>query len=87
MACTETEWLSWLPRAVGEHVYELSADSARVVLGNGELRLQWQVQPPRVIALIRLPRLRVCFGFHGAPEAERHAFMQRFDLYTHRGGG
>lgn len=87
MACTEAEWLSWLPRAIGEHRYELQAGAARVMLDDGELRLQWTVQAPRAIALIRLPRLLLRFEFHGVSEAERHAFMKRFDLYTQRGGG
>jgi len=40
-----------------------------------------------VIALMRLPRLALRFAFSGVSEAERHAFMKRFDLYTQRGGG
>ena len=87
MACTEAEWLGWLPAAIGAHRYELRAGSARVALDGGELQLQWQVQPARVIALIRLPRLAVRFAFRGVPDGTRHTFMQRFDLYTQRGGG
>ena len=51
------------------------------------LALQWQVQPPRVIALIRLPVLRMHFQFQGLSADERLIFMRRFDLYTQRGGG
>lgn len=87
MACTEAEWLQWLPRAVGEHAYVASTGSARVTLARGELQLQWQVLPPRVIALMRMPRLSMKFEFQGAPDAARLAFMKRFDLYTQRGGG
>lgn len=87
MACTEVEWLQWLPRAVGPHAYQVSGTSAQVTLGVGELRLMWQVAPPRVIALMRLPRLRLDFAFRGLDDAQRHAFMKRFDLYTQRGGG
>ncbi len=87
MACTEAEWLSWLPRAVGAHGWEQEAGAARVTLADGELRLQWQVQAPRVIALMRLPRLLLRFEFHDVPPAQRLAFMKRFDLYTQRGGG
>jgi len=87
MACTEAEWLSWLPRAVGEHAREVRGDSARVTIGAGELQLDWRVEPPRVIALMRLPRLTLRFAFSGVSEAERYAFMKRFDLYTQRGGG
>ena len=49
--------------------------------------LQWQVQPPRVIALIRLPVLRMHFQFQDLNADERYTFMRRFDLYTQRGGG
>lgn len=87
MACTEAEWLAWLPRAVGEHAYVVTGAQARAVLGSGILQLSWSVLPPRVIALMRLPRLAVRFSFSGLSEAQRYAFMQRFDLYTQRGGG
>lgn len=87
MACTETEWLQWLPRAVGEHACERNGASARVTMGSGGLTLTWQVDAPRVIALMRLPRLRVRFAFSGVTDADRHTFMKRFDLYTQRGGG
>jgi len=87
MACTEAEWLSWLPRAVGAHPCQVTGAQAQVRLGAGQLQLAWCVQPPRVIALMRLPRLAVRFVFSGVSEAERYAFMKRFDLYTQRGGG
>lgn len=87
MACTEAEWLQWLPRAVGAHAYQINGMSARVAIHEGELRLTWQVMPPRIIALMRLPRLRLGFAFSSLDDAQRHAFMKRFDLYTQRGGG
>lgn len=87
MACTEAEWLAWLPAAVGDCPCDRQDGAARVTVGPGQLQLTWAVQAPRVIALIRLPRLRVTFAFSGVLETERTAFMQRFDLYTQRGGG
>jgi hypothetical protein len=51
------------------------------------LQLRWQVMPPRVIALMRMPVLRVNFEFQGLSADERYAFMKRFDLYMQRGGG
>ena len=69
------------------HAYEVRGASARVTIGAGELLLDVAVAPPRVIALMRLPRLRLGFAFSAVPDAERHAFMKRFDLYTQRGGG
>ncbi len=87
MACTEAEWLAWLPAAIGAHGFQLEPGRARVTLGGGALQLQWQAQPPRQIARIRLPRLAVSFRFDGVPEQRRQDFMRRFDLYTQRGGG
>jgi hypothetical protein len=87
MACTEADWLRWLPDAIGEHHWKLQDKSAGVRLGDGALGLQWQVGEPRVIGLVRMPRFLVSFRFAGLDEAQRHAFMKRFDLYMQRGGG
>ena len=87
MGTSEAEWLSALPRAIGEHVHELLPGQARVHIAGGRLQLRWQVLPPRVIALLRMPRLAVWFEFEGVPEEARQRFMKRFDLTLQRGGG
>ena len=87
MACTEAEWLRWLPAAIGEHSWVLHSGAADISLGTGRLSLRWQEGPARRIALLHLPTLLVAFGFESVDEAERARFMKRFDLYTHRGGG
>lgn len=89
MSCTEAEWLRWLPRAVGDHPWTRSrqAAEAEVQLGSGTLCLRWQILPPHVLGLVRLPRLQLAFVFDGVDDAQRLLFMKRFDLYTQRGGG
>jgi hypothetical protein len=87
MGCTEAEWLGWLPAAVGQCPYTYQGQMARVTIGAGALALRWQVMPPRVIALMRMPVLRVNFEFEGLDAGERLAFMKRFDLHMQRGGG
>ena len=87
MGTTETEWLTALPRALGDHAFVLAAGQARVQIGEGHLQLQWHALPPRVIALLRLQRLAVIFAFEGVDEAARQHFMKRFDLTMQRGGG
>ena len=87
MACTEAEWLRWLPAAMGEHPWQVSGASLRAQIGPGRLHIGWQAVAPRTIALMRLPRLAVVFQFHGLDAVQRHAFMKRFDLYMQRGGG
>ncbi len=87
MACSEADWLRWLPDAIGENHWKRQEKSAGVRIGDGALGLKWQVAEPRVIALVRMPRFLVSFRFAGLDEAQRHAFMKRFDLYMQRGGG
>ena len=87
MGCTESEWLGWLPAAIGSHLYQLTGAAVHVSLPGGALTIRWQPGPPRVIALLRMPRLLVAFRFQGLDAAARYAFMKRFDLYMQRGGG
>ncbi|MEY2684178.1 MAG: hypothetical protein RJA09_1322 [Pseudomonadota bacterium] len=87
MGCSEAEWLRSLPGAVAPHTMQLLPGQAHVAVGGGRLHLQWSVLPPRQIALIRLPRMAVCFVFEGLDLGARQAFMQRFDLCMQRGGG
>lgn len=87
MGCTEAEWLMWLPAAVGDHEWQRQAGGATVAIAPGKLTLAWRTGEPRVIALMRLPRLHVSFGFEGLDGDQRLAFMKRFDLYMQRGGG
>ncbi|MBB1076418.1 hypothetical protein HUU62_18580 [Rhodoferax sp. 4810] len=87
MACSEADWLRWLPAALGEHHWKQQAGSAGVRIGDGALGLKWHVTAPRVIGLISLPVLKVSFRFAGVDEQARHTFMTRFDLYMQRGGG
>lgn len=87
MGCTVNDWERWLPAALGAH--EVSAQPGRiaVALDPGQLRIVWFEKEPRRIAQVRIPRLHVEFEFADVPEAQRTAFMQRFDLYLQRGGG
>jgi hypothetical protein len=87
LACTEAEWLRWLPQAIGEREWLLESGFARVRIAGGTLDLSWREAPPRRIALLELPRLHVAFAFGSVADEVRHAFMKRFDLYMQRGGG
>jgi len=87
MGCTEAEWLMWLPAAMGSVPWQLSPGALLAEVGAGRLRVTWRVGEPRVIAMVRLPRLHVAFGFEGVDDTVRHTFMKRFDLYMQRGGG
>lgn len=87
MGCTEVEWLRWLPDAMGDCPWQLTGSTAQARIGAGALQLRWQVMPPRVVALMRMPVLRVSFELSGLDAGQRYTFMKRFDLYMQRGGG
>ena len=87
MACTEADWLRWLPEAIGEHHWKRQDRTVGVRIGDGALGLKWQVAAPRVIAQVSMPCLTVSFRFAGVDEEARYTFMKRFDLYMMRGGG
>ncbi len=87
MGCTPAQWLGWLPQAIGANAYELSGSAVTVQFDAGQLKISWQEAPARQIALARIPRLLVSFTFSQGDAAQRYAFMKRFDLYMHRGGG
>ena len=87
MGCTETEWLGWLPAALGDNIWQRDGASVQVVIDPGSLQIDWQRAEPRVLGQARIPRLLVRFAFAGVDEAQRYVFMKRFDLYMQRGGG
>ena len=87
MGCTPAELALWLPGAAAPFAVSPRADGADVALEEGRLRLHWEMLPPRRIALLSVPRLRLRFAFEGVDEPARLRFMHRFDLYTQRGGG
>ena len=87
MGCTAAELCQWLQGASRGARIEFSPEGARVQWQAHLLQLSWVPLPERRIALVRLPRLSVTFDFGLTPDAERHAFMKHFDLYTQRGGG
>jgi hypothetical protein len=87
MAFSRDDWLRALPEAAGRYPLSIGEGVAHVRIGEGGLSLHWQAAPARRIALLALPRLMVSFEFEGLDAAARDAFMKRFDLYMHRGGG
>ena len=87
MGCTEAEWLGWLPAAIGAHAWQRDGQSVRIALDKPESEsesgstsasvcIRWSVGEPRVIALVRIPRLRVQFDFSAADAAQRFRFSE-----------
>lgn len=88
MQLTAGDFRRWLPGAALPLVVEGEGDSL-IVSGEGLLlRVTLAPLPPRRIALITLPLLRVTMDFaEGWDAASRAAFLKRFDDRFRRGGG
>ena len=87
MGCTREEFVRWLPGATRHAPIEVYADKALVHAGDAAVEISFIQAPPRRIALVSMPVLRVSFRFSGAGAGAYREFMRYFDLYTRRGGG
>jgi len=91
MGCTAAEFLDWLPRALPATNLALESGSeagcCRASFEDGQLLIEWQVLEPRQIAMLRVPRLNVCFTYTGFEDTRRRSVQTYFDRATQRGGG
>ncbi len=87
LACSEKDWLAWLPQALGGYPYQLVANALTASIDAGQLRLSWRGAAPRGTAPMQPGRLLVSFRFIGLDALQRYRVMKRFDLYTQRGSG
>lgn len=91
MGCSADDFARWLPGATDHAPRESGTEAGRtwhrVRVGAGIVEISLQEDPPRRIAGIVLPVLRVSFHFIDVDAAQRRAFLDRFDRYTRRGGG
>lgn len=87
--CTLAEWHRWMDGGATQGLPRVRGPGAslRLMLPVGELLLRWQELEPRVIALIRLPRLEVNFEFLHVPPQAQTDFLTVFDRHLQRGGG
>ncbi|WP_448204013.1 hypothetical protein [Azospirillum sp. sgz302134] len=87
MALTWDDLLRLLPGAVGALPWRADGDRVRIGDEAGGVDLHVEPLPPRRFGPVAIPRLRVGFAFRGWDEAERTAFLARFDRAFQRGGG
>ena len=61
----------------------------RFLASDGQATLEFEVEPlpPRVIALLRLPRLRVRIRGRAGTDRQQADLLERIDRAMHRGGG
>ncbi len=87
MGCTREEFVRWLPGATRHAPLQMSADQAVIRVREATVEISFTEAPPRKIALLSMPVLKVSFRFTGAGADAFRAFMDYFELYTKRGGG
>ena len=91
MGCTSADLLRWLPQALGELYFRTSlvVDGQPLIeVHSPLLQIFGSSKPARKIALLEIPVLEVILLFsEGWTHGECEAILNRFDLYTRRGGG
>ena len=87
MGLTHEEFFRELPAALAHREFVAETGRVSVDLDRGSLVMTLGGEQVRQIAALRLPYTVVEFAFEGVEEAEREAFMRRFDLGFRRGGG
>lgn len=86
MATTEREFRNGLVFAFPEGVTERDG-AFHVAYAGAAMEITLAPLPPRVIALLRLPRLDVRIRFTAGTPEQRSAMLTRMDRAMQRGGG
>jgi len=86
MATTEREFRQGLLFAFPDGVSE-AAGLFRVEYEGAAMEIRTAPLPPRVIALLRLPRLEVRIRFTAGTAKHQQAMLARMDRAMQRGGG
>ncbi len=84
---SHAEFYRSLPAAIAHREHRIRDDAIEVGLDPGRVRIELGPERARAIASLRIPYTEVSFEFHDLSDAQREAFMTRFELYFRRGGG
>ena len=91
MGCTLEDLLRWLPEALGDLYPQTSLmvdDQKLLARESARILMQGVTLKSRNIALLRIPVLELGITFDASFSAEQiESILDRFDLYTRRGGG
>jgi len=88
MALTAEDFVRLLPGAAGDLPWRQEGGGRFRIGGeDGGVDIALEPLPPRRIALITLPVMRVTLSFRGWAADEVRGFVQRFDRAFQRGGG
>lgn len=87
MGLTHDDFWRLLPKAMGEHSYEVEGTVVNASVSGGTLKIILGPTQERRIALLRLPYSEVSFEFNDVALEHQQAFKAHFDLHFQRGGG
>ncbi len=87
MGLTFAEFMRTLPAAIAPRDFVLDGRKITILNGSGQVQIKLGETTTRRIASMSLPSTPVAFSFSGMDAEERRKFMEKFDMYFHRGGG
>ena len=87
MTISRDEFLRILPGAVGGADHQVGDALVEGRARECGWRIELAPMPELRIGLLALARHRVTIAFKGCSEADRAAFLARFELHFRRGGG
>jgi acetolactate synthase regulatory subunit len=87
MSLTESDFFRILPYALQGRDFSICQDGVEIRVDAEIIRISLIPQSPHTIAGLSMPVLKVGIDFGNLPDSAAQAFMQRFNLAFHRGGG
>ena len=90
MGCNAEDLIRWLPEALGSYYEHSMLDIDGLLYRdspNHLIRLIGKTKPEHQVSLLRIPQLELRIEMSDLAHDESIRMIQRFDLYTRRGGG
>jgi hypothetical protein len=87
MGLTHAEFMRSLPSATDGLTFSHDAGHIRIDAPSGKVEIELGPQRVRRVGSLVLPTMSVTLRFSGFTKRQMDAFMERFDLHFHRGGG
>lgn len=90
MGCNVEDLIRWLPEALGSYYEHSTLDVDGLLYRDSPdplIRLIGKTKPDHQVSLLRIPQLELSIELSDLMHDEVTTIIQRFDLYTRRGGG
>ena len=90
MGCSVEDLIRWLPEALGSYYEHSMLDIDGFLYRdcpNPLIHLIGKTKPDHQVSLLQIPQLELSIEISDLAHDEATRIIQRFDLYTRRGGG